>query len=191
MRYALTLLIALAVCSSPMAAEDSPLGEEAGLAAKYAGDVGIESDPAVLFVESFEQGGVANLENRWNSVSDKGERVISFADDSPNLASGKRCLQLTATIPENEGGHLYKKLPREVDQAFARFYVKFPEDAGYIHHFVHFGGYRPATDWPQGGAGQKPAGDERMTVGIEPLGENGEGPLDRCIHRDLPADHRR
>jgi hypothetical protein len=51
--------------------------------------------------------------------------------------------------------------------------VKFPEPANYIHHFVHLGGYRPATRYPQGGAGDRPAGDERMTVGIEPFGQNG------------------
>src|SRR5690606_11429644 len=66
--------------------------------------------------------------------------------------------------------------PREVDRVFARFYVKFPEDAGYVHHFVHLGGYHPSTPYPQGGAGSRPEGHERMTVGIEPFGQNGRVP---------------
>src|SRR5690606_1529078 len=63
---------------------------------------------------------------------------------------------------------------REVETVFARFYVKFAADAQYVHHFVHLGGYRPATKWPQGGAGSKPRGDERFTVGIEPHGARGK-----------------
>ena len=57
-----------------------------------------------------------------------------------------------------------------------RFYVKFPDPAGYVHHFVHLGGYDPSTRWPQGGAGERPRGDERVTVGIEPFGRNGTRP---------------
>jgi hypothetical protein len=147
-----------------------------GISADHPKDEGIDRHPAVLFAESFERGGVGQLEERWQSVSNQDGKVVSLHDDSPQAAEGRRCVQLTANVPENEGGHLYKKLPREVDQAFARFYVKFPEDAGYIHHFVHFGGYRPATDWPQGGAGRRPRGDERMTVGIEPTGQRGKRP---------------
>src|SRR5438034_7747503 len=40
--------------------------------------------------------------------------------------------QMTATLGENTGGHLYTRLPREVDKAYARFYVKFAADAAYI-----------------------------------------------------------
>ncbi len=175
----LPLVLLLASISSLAIAGDtasllaSQLPEGPGLAARYPGDIGIERDPAVIFAEAFESGDIADLEKTWQSVSNRSGQVVSFAADGPQSAGGKRCVQMTATVPENEGGHLYKKLPREVDQAFARFYVKFPEDAGYIHHFVHFGGYRPATNWPQGGAGEKPRGDERMTVGIEPHGERG------------------
>jgi hypothetical protein len=67
-------------------------------------------------------------------------------------------------------------LSHEVDRAFARFYVKFAPENDYTHHFVHFGGYRPSTAWPQGGAGERPRGDERVTVGIEPFGEYGKYP---------------
>jgi hypothetical protein len=149
------------------------LPEGYGLSAKYPADRGIARDRAVLFAADFEDGDIADLAQTWNSVSNKRNEVLSFRDDAPAASGGKRALQMTGNPAKNDGGHLYKKLPREVDTAFARFYVKFPEDAGYIHHFVHFGGYRPATNWPQGGAGERPRGDERMTVGIEPYGDDG------------------
>jgi hypothetical protein len=155
-------------------AADTQLPRGAGLAAKYPQDRNIASDPAVLFAADFEEGDVAALDKTWTNVSNKQGKVLAFHADAPADSGGERCLQMTAIAGENDGGHLYKKLSREVDTAFARFYVKFPEDTGYIHHFVHFGGYRPATNWPQGGAGEKPRGDERMTVGIEPYGENGK-----------------
>lgn len=168
----LSLLIVV-VAGGAHAAETVKLPEGFGLAAKYPGDIDIGSDTAVLLAADFEAGDVAALSKMWNSVGNKNERVISLPEGGPPASPGERCVQLVAKVPDNEGGHLYKKLPREVDLAFARFYVKFPEPTGYIHHFVHFGGYRPATEWPQGGAGEKPNGDERMTVGIEPFGNNG------------------
>ncbi|MFQ6042005.1 MAG: hypothetical protein ACE5PV_14195 [Candidatus Poribacteria bacterium] len=147
-----------------------------GLAAKYPGDVGIENDAAVLFAENFERSAIADLANRWDSVSNKDGKVISFAQDAPLASAGERCLQITATRGENNGGHLYTRLSDGVDQAFARFYVKFASDIGYIHHFVHLGGYNPPTPYPQGGAGIRPHGDERITAGIEPFGDHGRFP---------------
>jgi len=91
-------------------------------------------------------------------------------DDAP---SG-RSIQMTATLGENTGGHLYKLLSRGVETAFARFYVKFTPDASYIHHFVWLGGHNPATRWPDPRAGTRPRGDERVSIGIEPHGAHGK-----------------
>jgi hypothetical protein len=158
------------------AAPPKALPEGFGLSAQYPGDRGIAKAPAVLFAEDFEAGEIPDLKKRWNEISNKDGQVAAFSLDKPSASSGRRSLQMTATLGQNTGGHLYTKLAREADRAFARFYVKFPEDAGYIHHFVHFGGYRPATSWPQGGAGERPRGDERMTTGIEPYGDYGQLP---------------
>lgn len=152
------------------------ISEGFGISAKYSGDVSIENDPAVLFAENFEAGNIEEVGKRWDSISNKDGKVMAFSDDSPPDSSGKRSLQMTATLGENTGGHLYTRLPKEVDKAFARFYVKFALDADYIHHFVHFGGYNPPTPWPQGGAGLRPLGNERITVGIEPHGNYGRYP---------------
>src|SRR2546423_5524035 len=131
-----------------------------GLAARYPGDSGIEGDPHVLFAENFERGSIEEIGKRWGQISNKGDKVMALNSDVPSGSSGKRSLQMTATLGENTGGHLYTRLPRRVDKAFLRFYVKFAKDASYIHHFVTLGGYNPPTVWPQGGAGQKPRGDE-------------------------------
>lgn len=152
------------------------LPEGSGFSAKYEHDRGIDQDPAVLLFEDFESGEIADLAKRWQEVSNKDGQVLSWNTDQPNASSGKRSLQMTSTLGKNTGGHLYRRLPREVETVFARFYVKFPGDAQYVHHFVHMGGYRPATNYPQGGAGDRPRGDDRFTVGIEPYGDYGRFP---------------
>lgn len=164
----LVVITTFMTLTSQTFADDLP--QNAGLSKQYPGDKNIADDPAVLLAESFETGDIDDLAKRWNSVSNKDGKVLAFTADSPAAHAGKRCLQATGSPPANTGGHLYRKLPRQVEQVFARFYVKFPEDAGYVHHFVHLGGYDPATAWPQGGAGSRPEGNERMTVGIEPAG---------------------
>ena len=170
--HRLVAVLAALLCTPALAAERE-LPEGDGLAARYIFDQGITKDPAVLFAEDFEGVTVDDLRKRWSEASNKDGKVISLVPDAPATGAGKSSVQMTARVKENTGGHLYRKLPRGVDTAFARVYVKFPKDAGYIHHFIHFGGYNPATNWPQGGAGSRPRGDERMTVGIEPYGFSG------------------
>jgi len=155
---------------------ETTASEAAGLAAQYPGDVGIARDPHVLFAEDFEAGTLADLAKRWDEISNKDGKVVAFSDEAPPGSRGRRSLRMTATLGENTGGHLYTRLPRGEDTVYARFYVKFAPDAEYIHHFVTLGGYQPPTRWPQGGAGERPRGDERVTVGIEPAGDYGRFP---------------
>jgi predicted amidohydrolase len=148
----------------------------AGLAAKHPGDEGLAQDPRVLFAENFETGTLEEIGRRWGQISNKDNEVMAFSGDTPPGTLGKRSLLMTATLGRNTGGHLYTRLARGADKVFARFYVKFPADAAYIHHFVTLGGYNPPTPWPQGGAGERPRGDDRFTVGIEPYGNYGRFP---------------
>jgi hypothetical protein len=161
---------------SPPFSTSAALPEGPGLSSKYPHDQGIERDSSVLLTENFESGEIADISKRWDEVSNKGGKVLSLNSDQPKASGGKRSLQLTSTLDENTGGHLYQRLPREVETVHARFYVKFAADAQYVHHFVHLGGYRPATSYPQGGAGERPRGDDRFTVGIEPHGDYGKNP---------------
>jgi hypothetical protein len=177
----LAVCSAVAVCGvalweRPVKAATSTLPEGYGLSAKYPGDDGIDRDPAVLFAENFEENDLGAVVKHWDEASNKDGKVLALSADVPPASSGKHSLQMTATLGENTGGHLYTRLSHGVDQVYARFYVKFPKDAQYIHHFVHIGGYNPSTPYPQGGAGELPRGDERVTADIEPAGEYGAYP---------------
>ncbi|MDH7569166.1 MAG: hypothetical protein QHJ73_06225 [Armatimonadota bacterium] len=156
--------------------QDTLLPKGAGLSARYPRDTGIASDPAVLFADDFERGSVPEIGARWGQMNNKDGKVISLSDDVPPNSGGKRSLLMTATLGHDQGGHLYTRFRRGVDQAYARFYVKFPNDAEYIHHFVWMGGHNPPTPYPHPRAGTRPEGHERFSVGIEPHGGGGRYP---------------
>ncbi len=168
-----TILLAAGIAA---VAEEGKLPEGCGLSAEHRGDRGIGDDPAVLLAEDFEKGEIADLSRKWTEVSNKDGKALAWAKDGPEGTNGKRCIQMTATLGQDVGGHLYAPLPRGVDTAYARFYVKFAEDAEYIHHFVWLGGHEPQTRWPNPRAGTRPEGNERFSVGIEPFGFRGTIP---------------
>ena len=172
------LLLALFHPKILAAQAQAPGPQSAGLAAKYPGDRGLKNDPAVLLFEDFDGVDLKTVASRWDDVSNAQGTVLALAADVPAEVSGanQHSLQLTAHPGQDTGGHLYRRLPRGVDELFVRFYVKFPDPPTYIHHFVHLGGYNPPTRWPHGGAGERPRGDERITVGIEPFGRDGRRP---------------
>jgi len=161
-----------AVCrpASSGAAAPGParLPEGPGLAAQYPGDAGLARDPAVVFVEDFEQPSLDALRQRWDEL--KSAERMALAADVPAGSGGRRSLCMTHVGGRGEGGHLYRRLLPGYDQIHVRFYVKFDPDCAPIHHFFHVGGYRPPTRWPQGGAGERPRGDERLSTGVEPYG---------------------
>lgn len=148
---------------------ETSLPEGPGLAARYRGDVGIEAHPAVVFVENFEQGGVDALNERWESISHP--EIMAVAEDRPPHSGGRRSLAVRHVGGWGEGAHLYRRLERGYEKLHVRFYVKFDQECGPIHHFFHVGGYHPPTPYPQGGAGVRPRGNDRLTVGIEPHGD--------------------
>lgn len=142
-----------------------------GIASKYAGDVGIENDPAVIFVEDFEESSVNEMISRWETSVDV--QYMSFDDDTPDNSSGKQSLIITHTGGKGNGSQLYRRLQPGYKQIYARTYVKFDPDCAQIHHFgTHLGGFNPSTPWPQGGAGVRPDGSKRFTSGVEPYGTN-------------------
>jgi len=147
--------------------------QQAGIAAQYPGDEGIEKDPRVMFVEDFETGTVRETGSRWGEVSHADNMDLSA--DVPAGSPGLRSLHIA------KNGHLYTHT-KGVDTMFARFYVKFHEKTGYIHHFVHLNADAAPTPWPKGTAGIKPAGDQGFTTGIEPWGQWGKSPAPGVWH---------
>src|SRR5262249_46536074 len=133
----------------------------------------VARDPHVIFAEDFETGSVADLARRWDDVSNPGGKVLAFSADVPPESAGRRSLQMTATLGENTGGHPYRQLPQSAATGCPRFCVKFAPNAEYLHRCVARGGSPPAARYPQGGAGERPRGDDRVTAGIEPYGDHG------------------
>jgi len=162
----------LFLAATVAAAETLPSGP--GLAAKYPGDTGIEKDSRVVQVEKFEQADIATLAKQWESLGAKGE--MSFTADVPPGSSGKQSLLMDRQ--SGPGGSLYRRLKNSKggfghDRIFARYYVKFAEDSGELHHFGPcLGGNLPATPWPSVKAGFPTDGAKSFWSGIEPFGKS-------------------
>jgi len=170
-RTLLTVLVVLACRPVHAAANGETDGRKgvpkAGLAALYPGDEGIERDPRVLFVDDFETGTVKEIGARWGSI--RLPKNIDLATDVHTGSPGNRSLHIA------DNGHLFTHTVG-VDTMYARFYVKFHQKTGYIHHFVHLVADRTPQPWPKGGAGETPPGDAKFSTGIEPTGRWGKFP---------------
>lgn len=159
----------LLVFSFPSYAEFQ-LPARTGLANKYLGDVGIESDPNVVFIENFEEGSISAITVRWDES--KRPDIMSLVSDIPAESSGSASLLITHTGGDGTGAHLYTRLLPGYDRLYFRFYAKFDVGCNPIHHFVRIGGYNPPSRWPNpfGGAGSRPDGDKSFSAAIEPYG---------------------
>jgi hypothetical protein len=176
MNRILHLRLAIFVTLMTSAFALDPLPQGAGIAKSFPGDRGLSSHAAVLLAEDFEATSLADIKTRWNEIENPGGNVLALVAGKPEASTGRQCLQVTATLGENTGGHLFKRLNPVQTRVFARFYVKFADDAPYLHHFCGLGGYNPPTNWPQGNAGQHAAGDKRFSARIEPNGNYGALP---------------
>ena len=160
-RRGLTCLSVLILLSAawPSFAQD-------GIAKKYLRDAGIENDPDVIVAEMFEGTSVASIVSRWTSAGN--DAGMSLVSDVPPQSGGTRSLLMTSVGGSNTGGQLYKKLAPGHDQLYFRYYVKYSSSNTYHHTGGWIGGYNPLTDWPQGGAGERPTGNDRFSIGAEP-----------------------
>jgi hypothetical protein len=153
----------------PNLAARSDLPQGPGLVARFPADAGIASLPAVIFSDDFESG---ELGARWDEKGAGKGKALSFAPaDDP--VCGRRCLKVEARLGENQGDGLTKWF-EPVPRVFVRFYVRFDTNCDYVHHFVTLRankGLRGADKWSGfGGAGLRPAGDERFSTALEPWG---------------------
>lgn len=145
---------------------------ETGIAHRYPGDVGIERDPEVLFVEDFT-GSIDAVFQRWEDVNNR--ELMSLSEEVPPGSAGKNSMLFThrgAGGQTSSGAGLYRRLLPGYDQLYVRMYVKFNPDCYPLHHFgASMGGYNPPTRWPQGHAGERPSGDDRFSTNVEPFGK--------------------
>jgi len=156
------------------AAKELPAGP--GLAAPYPADAGLKTDPKVIFADDFESG---SLGDGWDEVRNQDGKVLTLAApaDAPEL--GRRCLRAEAHLGSDTGGGLTTWF-EPPERLFIRFYTRFAPDCDYVHHFVTLRankGLRGGDKWSGfGGAGLKPARDERFSTAIEPWGNWGRYP---------------
>lgn len=169
-RYHLLLLVPVVLFSQE---NFGVLPEGSGLAAKYRGDRGIKRDPAVVFVEDFRGGTLADAATRWTDISNRNGKVLHFSEDVPEGNTSPWSLRMTATRNVDSGGHLYRTFHPGYDRLFLRFYVKFAPDAGFNHHFVSLGGEIDPAKYAIGRAGLRPV--NRWNTGIEPAASTQHG----------------
>lgn len=103
-----------------------PLPEgNTGIAARYKGDKGIASDPAVIFADDFEgYTGAAGLTTRWDVVHHTAQ--ISIATDAANVYRGGQALEFRVPQQSQElSNTAAKQLTKELDVLFLRYYSKF------------------------------------------------------------------
>lgn len=163
----LAIALVLAACggghsgASADGATDSSSGS-GGLSDLYPGDVGLGSDPAVVWFEDFEEGSVSAITGRYDQA--QGTARMTVVSDH---AGGAAALQLVAGAGV-DAVDLYKQLP-DSDEWYVRWYAKYQAAAPWHHSGMWVGGYNPGMPYPSPMAGYKPNGDDRFSVAIEPV----------------------
>lgn len=164
---------ALAADRFPNSVQESKLPHGDGFAARLKGDVGAAAQPAVIFADNFEDG---ELGARWDEKGAGKGKSLSFGP--VDIAEcGRRCMKVEARLGVNQGDGLTKWF-EPTDPVFIRFYVRFDANCDYVHHFVTLRankGQHGGDRWSGfGGAGLKPAGDDRFSTALEPWGDWGK-----------------
>jgi hypothetical protein len=137
-----------------------------GLSALYPGDVGIESNSNVIFVEQFEEGSIGAIGPRWGDVRNP-DKLQLVTEVPPGTPAG-HSLSIPWVGGGSTGGHLYKMLnPGINDVLYVRYYIKYPTTGGYSHTGVWLGGSNPMSAWPDPIAGSKPSGNDRFIAAGE------------------------
>ena len=154
-----------AVIVNVLNAPPPPPPPGAGIAASYPGDVGIENDPSVVFVERFDESTLTTLFARWTDILNGS--AMSFSTDAPAGSPVGKSLNIPWSSG-NTGGHLYRQLSPGVDDTlYVRYYVKYPTNNDYSHNGIWMGGYNPPLGWPNPQAGVKPTGSDRFSAAAE------------------------
>jgi hypothetical protein len=151
------------------------LPEGPGIAAAFKADAGLGRHADVIFADGFEG---EKLGDGWDEVGNKDHKVLSLVDPGDSRL-GHRCLRVEAHLDHDTGGGVTKWF-QPTNTLFIRFYAKFGAQCDYVHHFVTLRanrGLKGGDRWSGfGGAGLKPAGDERFSTAIEPWGDWGRNP---------------
>ncbi len=144
------------------------------LSAKYPGDVGMDKDPAIVWMENFEEGSVTAVTARYDDKSNA--PGMSLAADVPTKSSGKSSMKMTSNGDTANATDVYKSFSKGYDEWYVRWYAKYQTGSVMWHHTGNwFGGYNPATPYANPQAGLKPNGADRFSISIEPVFDVGTG----------------
>ncbi|TVP44904.1 MAG: hypothetical protein EA350_10570 [Gemmatimonadales bacterium] len=141
--------------------------EICGIAASFPGDQGIAAHPSVLFHEDFEHGSMGRLAERFSSIRNPGR--LDFVDSVSAESSGERALRMTAVGGAGTGAHLFRSFDGGHNLLHLRYYIRYDTSHVYHHTGGTLGGYNPPTPWPQGGAGSRPGGADKISIRFEPM----------------------
>ena len=96
-----------------------------GIAAKYPGDVGIASDPNVIFADDFESyAQAADIAKRWDNMYQN--QYVAITTTAANVYAGKQALEFTLPQEAAELSDAVEKIVSpELDLLFLRYYSKF------------------------------------------------------------------
>ncbi len=160
----LVLLMACCGLASPQAAP-----EARGIAAKYAGDAGIERDPDVIFYESFE---TDSWKKTWPEISNP-ERTEIETDPALALAGG-RSLRLTLTPEAREGGAGWMHFWWDgSDEVYLRYYFRLSRGGDWRNNkLLQLHGH-PKGERYGPGAGKRPTGFDTVCSGTGVMGDQG------------------
>ena len=145
------------------------LPEHGGLAARYPGDKGLATDPAVVFADDVESSAVGTVPGAsrterpagWKSPWDRafgGPRII---DDPQHVHAGRRALELVTNGPGSVG--VGKYLSPGFDRLFLRYYMQYDERFPGAHHVGGLLSAR-APGLPDANPGVRPDGGNQFDV---------------------------
>jgi hypothetical protein len=129
----------------------------------HPGDVGLGGDPSVVWFEDFEEGSISAISARYDQVNDNGR--FSLVTDTPNGTGSALAMRAGQG---QDAVDLYKQLP-DHDEWYVRWYARYETGVPWHHSGMWFGGYNPSMRWPSPNAGNRPNGDDRFSIAIEPV----------------------
>lgn len=150
-------------------------GVAGSLSTRHPGDIGMASDPSVVFYEDFTEGSLAAVLARYDShVNRAGMALVA---DPPPGSPGPYALRLTSG-GAHASTYLYESFGRGYDELYFRYYAKYIGNGPWHHSGLWIGGYDPPLPFPYPRAGLKPSGDDWYSLGLEPIPSLPHTPMD-------------
>lgn len=149
------------------------------LAEKHPGDVGMGTDPEVVLYENFQEGSVAAVTARYNTVVHTAG--MALVADHPVNSPGTHAMRLTSG-GSTASTYLYKDFGAGYDELYFRYYIKYVGSGPWHHSGLWFGGYNPSLPYPYPHAGARPVGNDRYSIGLEPIPTFKNTPMDFYVY---------